>query len=193
MSMAKRIFVLASAAVLALTGLARADDTTGVTDTSIKIGIPGPLSGDMASSGAAAYGVAAIYKWVNDNGGINGRKIDIVLGDDSCNEAKGVALAKRMIFDDKVFLINGNICSGPALAMKPVIEEAGVPWVISTAVNQNLAIPTVKTTFTPARAASTSGTRWPSSRSPSRVPNASPSSSTPTNGRKAIVTRPSNT
>ena len=81
-----------------------------------------------------------------EQGGINGRKFDIVLGDDACNEAKGVALAKRMIFEDKVFMINGNICSGPALAMKPVIEEAGGPWVISTAVNQKLSTPVVATT-----------------------------------------------
>jgi branched-chain amino acid transport system substrate-binding protein len=138
---------LAVAACLLFAAPALADDTTGITDTTIKIGIPGPLTGSMASSGAAAYGVQAIYQYYNEQGGINGRKFDIVLGDDACNEAKGVALAKRMIFEDKVFMINGNICSGPALAMKPVIEEAGVPWVISTAVNQKLSTPVVATTF----------------------------------------------
>lgn len=138
---------LCALALGAGSGGARAGDTTGVTDTSIKIGISGPLTGPIASSGAAAYGVQAIYRYVNDQGGINGRKIDIVLGDDACNEAKGVALAKRMIFEDKVFMINGNVCSGPALAAKPVIEEEGVPWVISTAVNQKLSSPVVATTF----------------------------------------------
>lgn len=147
MSMLGRRAAYAAASLCLLAAPVWAEDTTGVTDTSIKIGIPGPLTGSMASSGSAAYGVAAIYQWVNEKGGINGRKIDIVMGDDACNEAKGVALAKRMIFDDKVFMINGNICSGPALAMKPVIEEANVPWVISTAVNQSLSTPPVKTTF----------------------------------------------
>jgi branched-chain amino acid transport system substrate-binding protein len=122
-------------------------DSTGVTDTTIKIGIPGPLTGSMASSGAAAYGVAAIYRAANEQGGINGRKFDIVMADDACNEAKSVAVTKRLIFDDKVFLINGNVCSGPALAAKPVIEDAGVPWVISTAVNQALSNPAAPTTF----------------------------------------------
>jgi len=145
MTKRRSIFI---AACLALLGMpAWAGDSTGVTDTTIKIGIPGPLTGSLASSGSAAYGVQAIYQYFNEQGGIHGRKFEVVLGDDSCNEAKGVALAKRMIYDDKVFMINGNICSGPALAMKPVIEEAGVPWVISTAVNQNLSTPVVATTF----------------------------------------------
>jgi branched-chain amino acid transport system substrate-binding protein len=143
----KRALAAALLAASLAPGLARADDTTGITDTSIKIGIPGPLTGSMASSGAAAYGVAAIYRYYNAQGGINGRTFDIVLGDDACNEARSVALAKKLIFDDKVFLINGNVCSGPALAAKPVIEDAKVPWVISTAVNQNLSTPTVATTF----------------------------------------------
>lgn len=134
-------------ALLLPVAAARADDTTGVTDTSIKIGIPGPLTGSMASMGTAAYGVAAIYRYYNEHGGINGRRFDIVLGDDACNEARSVAVVKKLIFEDKVFLINGSICSGPALAARPVIEEAGVPWVISTAVNQGLSSPTVATTF----------------------------------------------
>jgi branched-chain amino acid transport system substrate-binding protein len=133
--------------IVASASVARAGDTTGVTDTTIKIGIPGPLTGNLASSASAAYGVAAIYKYYNDQGGVHGRKFEVILGDDACNEAKGVALAKRLIHEDKVFLINGNICSGPALAMKPVIEESGTPWVISTAVNQNLSSPVTPTTF----------------------------------------------
>jgi branched-chain amino acid transport system substrate-binding protein len=145
--MSPRTVAALVAALLLPVAPLHAQDTTGVTDTTIKIGIPGPLTGSMASSGAAAYGDAAIYRYYNEQGGINGRKFDIVLGDDGCNEAKSVALAKKLIFEDKVFLINGNICSGPALAAKPVIEEAGVPWVISTAVNQGLSTPTVATTF----------------------------------------------
>lgn len=140
---------LAATALLAAAtmGTAVAADTTGVTDTSIKIGVPGPLTGPNSSFGAAAYGIQAYYDWVNSQGGVNGRKIEVVLGDDGCNEAKGIAVAKKLIAQDKVFLINGGICSGVALAMRPVIAESGVPWVVSTAANQNISLPVVPTIF----------------------------------------------
>ena len=84
---------------------------------------------------------------MNEKGGVHGRKLEIILGDHACNEAKGVAVAKKLISQDQVFLLNGGICSGVALAMRPVIEEAGVPWVVSTAVNQKISTPIAKNIF----------------------------------------------
>ena len=55
---------------------------------------------------------------------MHGRKIEIIMADHACNEAKGVAVAKKLISQDQVFLINGGVCSGVALAMRPVIEES---------------------------------------------------------------------
>lgn len=130
-----------------LAGAALAADTTGVTDTTIKIGIPGPLTGPNSSFGAAVYGVQAIYAYYNDQGGINGRKFETIVSDDACNEAKGVAGAKKLIYQDKVFIINGGVCSGVALAIKAVVAESGVPWVVSTAANQNISSPAVPTIF----------------------------------------------
>jgi branched-chain amino acid transport system substrate-binding protein len=138
---------LASGLVAVMALPAVAADTTGVTDSTIKIGLSGPLTGANSSFGAAVYGVEAYYNYVNSQGGINGRKIELVIGDTACNEAKGVAVAKRLISQDKVFLINGGVCSGVALAQKPVIAESGVPWVVSTAANQNIGSPPVKTIF----------------------------------------------
>ncbi len=126
---------------------AGAQDRTGVIDTAIKIGVQGPLSGPNASFGAAVYGIQAYYQYVNEKGGVHGRKIEVILGDTACNEAKGVAVAKKFISQDQVFLINGGVCSGVALAMRPVIEESGVPWVVSTAVNQKISSPLAKNIF----------------------------------------------
>lgn len=122
-------------------------DTTGVTDDTIRIGVPGPLTGPNSSFGAAIYGVQAYYDYINQQGGVHGRKFEVILGDTACNEAKGIAVAKRLISQDEVFLINGGVCSGVALAMKPVIVEAGVPWVISTAANQNISSPAEPNVF----------------------------------------------
>ena len=142
-----RRLALAILAVTGLAAMAQAADTTGITDTTIKIGIPGPMTGPNSSFGAAVYGVQSIYRYYNDQGGVNGHKFDVIIGDTACNEAKGVAVAKKLISQDKVFLINGGVCSGVALAMKPVIAEAGVPWVVSTAANQHISSPVVPTIF----------------------------------------------
>lgn len=139
--------ILTAAFAAAIAGTSWAQDRTGVTDTTIKIGVPAPLTGTAASFGAAAYGIQAYYQYINDKGGIHGRKIEVILGDHACNEARGVAVAKKLIHQDKVFILNGGICSGVALAMKPVILEEGVPWVVSTAVNQNISEPVTKTIF----------------------------------------------
>lgn len=142
-----RIWMLAVAAVAAFTGSASAQDRTGVTDTTIKIGVPGPLTGPNASFASAVYGVQAYYNYVNENGGVAGRKIEVIMADTVCNEAKGIAAAKKLISQDNVFAINGGVCSGVALAMRPVIEESGVPWIVSTAVNQKISSPIAKNIF----------------------------------------------
>ncbi|MFM9850916.1 MAG: ABC transporter substrate-binding protein [Hyphomicrobiaceae bacterium] len=139
--------IVAAALAMVMTLPAAAQDRTGVTDTTIKIGIPAPLTGPAASFGAAAYGIQAYYTYINKKGGIHGRTIEIIMGDHACNEAKGVAVAKKLISQDQVFLLNGGICSGVALAMRPVIEESGVPWVVSTAVNQKISAPLAKNIF----------------------------------------------
>lgn len=124
-----------------------ADDTTGITNDTIKIGIMGPFTGNASSYSKAEMGLMAYYKEINEQGGINGRTIEVVQEDTGCSEAKGIAAAKKLIYQDKVFMLHGNSCSGAALAMKPTIQEAGIPWVIAHAVNANLTTPVVKNIF----------------------------------------------
>ena len=61
----------AMAAGLLFAAPASADDTTGVTDTTIKIGIMGPFTGNASSYSKAEIGLDAFYKWINDQGGIS--------------------------------------------------------------------------------------------------------------------------
>jgi branched-chain amino acid transport system substrate-binding protein len=124
-----------------LTAAAIAADSTGVTEKTIKIGLPGPFTGNASSYSKAEIGMHAYYKSVNDAGGINGRKLEIVEVDDACSEVKGIAAVKSLIYDEKVFLINGVSCSGVGLAIKPIVLEAKIPFVIAQAVNQNISTP----------------------------------------------------
>ena len=140
-----RIGLLAAAGTVLLTFTAAqpslAQDSTGVTDTTIKIGVPGPFSGNASSYSKSQLGIMAYYNHVNENGGIHGRKIEAIQSDTACDEAKGITAIRSLIYEHQVFLINGISCSGVGLAVRPVIEEAKVPLVVSQAVNQDISEP----------------------------------------------------
>ncbi len=120
---------LIAVVVAAVSGLAIADsDTRGVTDTSIKIGNIGPFTGKAALFNPLNYGTIAYMRYINDMGGVFGRKFDVVLGDTACQEAKGIAAAKKLVYDDKVFMIVVSPCSGVAMAIKPTLLKEKVIW-----------------------------------------------------------------
>ena len=108
-------------------GVAAAEER-GVTDTTIKIGNIGPFTGKAAIFNPLNYGSAAYMRYVNDLGGVYGRKFEIVFGDTACAEAKGIAAAKKMVHDEKVFMITVNPCSGVAMAAKPTFVQEGMIW-----------------------------------------------------------------
>ena len=125
-------------ALFALAGLAlalpaAADSTQGITDTTILIGNMGPFSGPASVFTPLNYGPEAYLRYINDQGGVNGRKFKTVFADDSCNEAKGIAAAKKLVYEDKVFMIMANPCSGVAMAIKPMLVQEGVPWMGASA------------------------------------------------------------
>jgi branched-chain amino acid transport system substrate-binding protein len=70
---------------------------------------------------------------INDNGGINGHKVQVTLLDDECNAQKGVANTNRFIEQDKVHLIVGSICSSVTLPMVDITARAQVPQITPTA------------------------------------------------------------
>jgi branched-chain amino acid transport system substrate-binding protein len=138
----KRYLVLLACALA--TGAAAQD---GVTDTTIKIGVMGPFTGNASSYSKAQIGLDAYYKWVNDQGGVHGRRIETVLEDYACDSTKGVAAVKKLIHQDRVFMLHGNSCSAVAMAIKPIIVEAGIPWVVAHAANGAISSPPTKNIF----------------------------------------------
>jgi len=81
---------------------------------------------------------------------INGRNIKGIMLDDGCDPIKGIAATKKLIFEDKVFMICGGQCSNQMLAVKPVVEQAGIPYLVVGAVADSICIPVVKNIFHPA-------------------------------------------
>ena len=132
---------MAALGMLAMVGAANADETTGLTDTAIKVGVMGPFSGNASSYSKTQIGLMAYFKHINDQGGINGRKFEIVQEDTACDPAKGIAAAKKLVHQDKVFYLHGNSCSGVAMAVKPTVAPTGIPWIIAHAVNPKITMP----------------------------------------------------
>ena len=136
--------LMATAAALSLLGTAgttMAGETTGLTDTTIKVGVMGPFTGNASSYSKAQIGLMAYFKHINDKGGIHGRKFEIVSEDTACAPAKGIAAAKKLVHQDKVFYLHGNSCSGVAMAVKPTVSPTGIPWIIAHAVNPKISMP----------------------------------------------------
>jgi branched-chain amino acid transport system substrate-binding protein len=107
----------------------------------------GPLTGPASLYGHILLGAEALMKDVNAHGGINGRKIEIIAEDDACDPIKGVAAVKKLLYQDKVFMIDGGVCSGVSLAVKPEIIKAGVPWMVVGAAATEIATPAQPTIF----------------------------------------------
>ncbi len=141
------VSVLGALGLLWMAGTAGADETTGVTDTTIKGGVMGPFTGNASSYSNAAIGLMAYFKHINDQGAIHGRKFEIIQEDTACEPAKGIAAAKKLIHQDEVFYLHGNSCSGVAMAIKPTVEPTGIPSIIAHAVNPNISMPPTKGIF----------------------------------------------
>ncbi len=99
----------------------------GVTDTEVVIGITTPLSGPAAAWGATGLGSEAWAKYVNEQGGVHGRKLRVIVKDDAYTPGKAVANINEM--KDQVFAVVGLLGTAVVNAGKDPILEAGIPLV----------------------------------------------------------------
>ena len=103
----QKLLVATAAAVFALgAGSAAAKKMygPGVTDTEIKIGNTMPYSGPASAYGTIGKGEAAYFKMVNDNGGVNGRKINFISLDDGYSPPKTVEQMRKLVEQEQVLL-----------------------------------------------------------------------------------------
>ena len=106
----------------------------GITPTTIRIGMFGPLSGPSMAYGFDVVNAARMYfDKINREGGIHGRRIEVVVEDDRCTANDVVAAVKKLVEQDRVFLLNGGSCSAPVVAARDYVVRSGVPWVMLNA------------------------------------------------------------
>jgi branched-chain amino acid transport system substrate-binding protein len=99
----------------------------GVTDTEIKIGNTCFYSGPASSYGTIGRAMAAYYKMINDEGGVNGRKIDFISYDDAYSPPKTVEMTRKLVEEDKVFLDAGPLGTPTNSAIWHYMNEHKVP------------------------------------------------------------------
>ncbi len=103
-------------------------DTTGVSDTEIKLGTHYPLSGNPAAAYAPiAYGMKAYFDYINAQGGVYGRKISFIIGDDHYNPADTVEVVRNLVEQQHVFGIISGLGEETHLAVYKYLEERGIP------------------------------------------------------------------
>jgi branched-chain amino acid transport system substrate-binding protein len=124
----RSLLVLAATALLAVPAAgARPAETPGVTATQILLGATGPLTGAESQYQPVLSGAQAYFSYVNDHGGVLGRKIAYMVEDDQYDPAQTVALTQKLVEQDKVFAIFNSIGTEHALAVRGYLNEQQVP------------------------------------------------------------------
>jgi ABC-type branched-subunit amino acid transport system substrate-binding protein len=100
---------------------------TGVTDTEIKIGNIMPYSGPASAYGIIGKTMSAYFRMINDNGGVNGRKINFISYDDAYSPPKTVEQARRLVESDEVFLIFASLGTASNAAIQKYMNTMKVP------------------------------------------------------------------
>jgi branched-chain amino acid transport system substrate-binding protein len=119
----------AAAALAALAGPATspAAEMRGVTSTEIKIGQTMPYSGPVSAFGALGKGEAGYFKTLNERGGINGRKVNLISLDDGYAPPKTVEQTRRLVESDEVALIFSSIGTAHNTAIAKYLQSKNIP------------------------------------------------------------------
>ncbi len=125
--MLRRTVLSALVAVLALVVPATAADTPGVTATEIKIGNTNPYSGPASAYGTIGKVIGAYFKKVNDEGGVNGRKINYISYDDAYSPPKTVEMVRKLVEQDQVAALFQTLGTPTNSAIHKYMNQQKVP------------------------------------------------------------------
>jgi branched-chain amino acid transport system substrate-binding protein len=114
-------------ALLAWPAASISAEMRGVTATEIKIGQTMPYSGPVSAFGALGKGEVAYFKMLNERGGINGRKVNLISLDDSYAPPKTVEQTRRLVESDEVALIFSSIGTAHNTAVAKYLQGKNIP------------------------------------------------------------------
>ena len=130
--MRKGLFRLATGAALAMalsasSAYAQKKYDTGASDTEIKIGQTVPFSGPASAYASIGKTQAAYFKMINDQGGINGRKINLIQYDDAYSPPKAVEQVRKLVESDEVLLTFQIIGTPSNAAVQKYLNAKKIP------------------------------------------------------------------
>jgi branched-chain amino acid transport system substrate-binding protein len=133
LSLNKKMIAAAAALMMAVT-----IPVAGLAADTIKIGVAGPHSGDLASYGLPSVNAAKIVaEQINAAGGINGKMIELLVEDTVCKPEVATNTATKLISDGAQMVL-GGICSGATKAALPIYLDAGILVMSPSATNPAL-------------------------------------------------------
>jgi branched-chain amino acid transport system substrate-binding protein len=113
-----------------LLGIALASTASGparAADNTIKLGNTAPDSGPASAYGTVAKAEAAYFQMINDQGGINGRKIDFQSLDDAYSPSKTVEQTRKLVEQDEVLALFSSVGTAPNIAVQKYLNIKHVP------------------------------------------------------------------
>ena len=137
MTMNRRKFIGAGAGAAALAGT---NPTVWAQSPGpIKIGAFGPMSGNAAAQGQSLReGVEMVVNLKNAGGGVLGRQIELVIGDDAGKPEEAAVVARRFATRDQVSLAIGSVSSPASLAAAQIFREEEVPQIVVSGTAQRI-------------------------------------------------------
>jgi branched-chain amino acid transport system substrate-binding protein len=113
--------------------------TTTAIAENIRIGVAAPYTGNLAAYGDnIKAGVNLKLKEINDAGGINGQKVELVWGDDLCQPKDAGTVGSKFAADKSIVAVIGHLCSSATLAAMPIYVRTGLPTISPTSTNPTI-------------------------------------------------------
>jgi branched-chain amino acid transport system substrate-binding protein len=114
---------------------ANGGQTTGGGDT-IKVGVYGDVTGATSSFGQSTRnGIQLAFDEINAAGGVNGKKLEMIFEDDQGTPEKAKTVISKLVNQDKVVAVLGEVASSNSLAAAPVAQEAKIPMITPSSTN----------------------------------------------------------
>ena len=129
---------LAQFLIVALVGVFMVVATTATAADTIKLGVAGPHSGDLASYGIPTIKAAElVVKDINAKGGVLGKQVELLVEDDVCKPEVATNTATKLV-SEGVHVVLGHICSGATKAALGIYKDSNIPVMSPSATNPAL-------------------------------------------------------
>ncbi len=129
---------LAQILIVAIVGVFMVVATTATAADTIKLGVAGPHSGDLASYGIPTIKAAElVVKDINAKGGVLGKQVELLVEDDVCKPEVATNTATKLV-SEGVHVVLGHICSGATKAAMGIYKDSNIPVMSPSATNPAL-------------------------------------------------------